>query len=323
MVQPPYHHPPQLSFDPVARESLLAQGAHAARVLSHLNLAPKNHHRDPRSATLAPLEIKTARTMVDAIHASVHRLRARGDFVNARVQLERAIALGSIRARVELADMLYDGRIGAISRVGQDGPRAHALLDDPVVRTNSDCMGLRAFFELEDGGHDRERLCRDANKSAEAHSKYGMFAFARCCLAERQLGHATWYYERSANEGNYDRAQDALGSMWLNASGHRDDPDQAQDERDAASWFFTSAADQGLPIAMFHLGDLHRTEAARLHTMVEAGLHTMVEAAELQKMISDARHWYQRSNYPCDVQLQELEELEVAVLELQMRRLYH
>jgi len=273
-----------------------------------LRIAPKTHHHDPRSATLAPLEGKKARAMVDAIHASVDRLRARGDFVNARVQLERAIAHGGILARVELADMLYDGRIGAISSVGHDRTRAHALLDDPVVRTNPDCMGLRAFFELEDGGDDLERLRRDATKSTEAHSKYGMFALARCCLAERQTGYAIWYYERSSN-ANYDRAQDALGSVWLNASGHRDDPQQAQEERDAALWFFTSAADQGLPIAMFHLGDFYRAEAKRLHTM--AG------AADLHRMISDARHWYQLSNYPCDVQSEELDELEVAALQSQ------
>jgi hypothetical protein len=221
----------QLSFTPAARDSLLL-GAHADHMLHHLGIPMANHHHDPLSATQAPLEGAMARVMLntttDAIHASVDRLRARGDFANAVVQLDRALELGSIRARVELADILYDGRVGPISSADADTGRARALLnvDDPVVRTNPDCMGLRVFFELENSSDlDRQfnDLFDDANKSAETHSKYGMFAFAKCCSdwqrTRGRLGFvpASWYFERCSNEANYDRAQDALGSMGMAA----------------------------------------------------------------------------------------------------------
>ena len=152
----------QLSFTPAARDSLRVQGASADHMLSHLGIKTTNiHHSDPESAVRVPLERARARVMVnatiDAIHASVDRLRARGDFANACVQLDRALELGSMRARVELADMLYDGRIGAISRVDADRGRAIALVvpeeeedDYAKVKNNPDCMGLLSFFEFFD-----------------------------------------------------------------------------------------------------------------------------------------------------------------------------
>lgn len=322
--------PPPVSFVPAARDLLLADGGHADFMLSRLGIPKKIYNKNPLSVTRVPLESKNARVMIDAMHASADRLWDRGDFANAVVQLDRALALGSIRARVELADTLYDGRIG-ISSVKQDRPRAHALLyvDDQVVRTNPDCMGLRAFFKLEEGDKDEAEWLSDANKSAEAHSKYGMFALAKCFLAQKQPGIVSWYLERSVNEGAYDRAQDALGSMWLGASKYPGIPvihrpylpydtmmrcrDLAQDQRDAAFGFFYSAACQGLPIAMLHMGDFYRAEAIRLHTMVDA--------ANLHGMTSNARYWYQLSQLPCDVQLKELDELDRAVDELEIAML--
>jgi TPR repeat protein len=317
-----------MSFVPSARDLLLADGGHADFMLSHLGIPKALYNKNPLSMTRVPLERENARVMIDAMHDSADRLWDRGDFANARVQLDRALALGSTRARVELADMLYDGRIG-ISCVEKDKPRAHALLyvDDPVVRTNPDCMGLRAFFKLEEGDEDEAEWLSDANKSAVAHSKYGMFALAKCFLAQKQPGVVSWYLERSVNEGYYDRAQDALGSMWMGASKSPGIPaihrpslthdtmmrcmDLAQDQRDAAFGFFYSAACQGLPIAMFHMGDFYRTEAIRLRTMVDA--------ANFHGMTSNARYWYQRSQLPCNVQLDELDEMddefEIAMLQ--------
>jgi hypothetical protein len=342
MVQQSPHHSLvpaadlRLSFTPAARDLLLVQGARAAHMMQHLGISEKSktHHHDPLSAMLAPLESARASVMIEAIHASVDRLRASGDFASAVVQLDRALALGSIRARVELADILYDGRVGPISSADEDTDRARALLnvDDPVVRTNPDCVGLRVFFELENSSDlDRQfnDLFDDANKSAATHSKYGMFAFAKCCSDwQRTRGRldfvpASWYFERCSNEANYDRAQDALGSMGMAASAHIQvaSPEEAQDERDHASWYFAFAANQGLRIAMFHLGDLCRVEATRLHAMMDAGLHTMVDAADFQRLISDATYWYQLSKYPCDGQLQELEHMEVALLGLGITRM--
>jgi hypothetical protein len=346
-AQPPPHHSLvpaslvpaadlRLSFDPAARDAFLVQGAYAAHMLHHLGIPMADHHHDPLSAVRAPIESARARGMIEAIHTSVDRLRASGDFARVVVQLDRALDLGSIRARVELADILYDGRVGPISSADADTGRARALLnvDDPVVRTNPDCMGLRVFFELENSSNDDldrqfNDLFDDANKSAETHSKYGMFAFAKCCSdwqrTRGRLGFvpASWYFERCSNEANYDRAQDALGSMGMAASAHIQvaSPDEAQDERDQASWYFAFAANQGLRSAMFHLGDLCRVEATRLHAIVDAGLHTMVDADDFQRLIYDAMYWYQLSKYPCDSQLQELEHMEVALLGLGITRM--
>ena len=341
-VQSPPHHSLvpaadlRLSFDQAARDAFLVQGARAAHMMQHLGIQTPNIHRfDPQSAVRAPLESARTRVMIESIHASVDRLRARGDFARVVVQLDRALELGSIRARVELADILYDGRVGPISSADEDTDRARALLnvDDPVVRTNPDCMGLRVFFELENSSNDLDRqfndLFDDAKKSAATHSKYGMFAFAKCCSDWQRSRDrpdsvpASWYFERCSNEANYDRAQDALGSIGMAASAHIQvaSPDEAQDERDQASWYFAFAANQGLRLAMFHLGDLCRVEATRLHAMVDAGLHTMVDAEEFQRLISDAIYWYQLSKYPCDSQLQELANMEVALLGLGITRM--
>jgi TPR repeat protein len=323
MAQPPHDSlvpaaDIQLSFTPAARDSLIVQGARADYMLRHLGIPRATHHHDPLSATQAPLESARARvmvnTMIDAIHASVDRLRARGDFANAVVQLDRALELGSIRARVELADILYGGRTGAMSSVDADTDIAHALLnvDDPVVRNNPDCMGLRVFFEL-DYRRARDdvlvRLCNDAVKSARANSKYGMFALGTCLLSHRRIDfarrnggvdsaaaqrpRATQCFQISAN-ANYDRAQDALGSVWLTSAEEQEQEQPnsagAGRDRDKALRLFTSAANQGLRAAMFHLGDFYKTEAERLRL-------TAGDADLRRRMISDARRWYQLSNY--------------------------
>jgi len=323
----------QLPFTPAARDLLQVQGASADYMMQHLGIkTPNIHHHDPLSAVRAPLEGARARvifnTTMDAIHASVDRFRARGDFANAVVQLDRALELGSMRARVELADILYDGRVGAISRVHADMDGARALLDveDEVVRNNPDCMGLRVFFKMEEPSrqHDRVRLCNDAVKSARANSKYGVFALGTCLMAEssrsimnlegtsprviRQRARALHCFEISAN-ANYDRAQNALGSECL-TSAERQEQEQpnsaeAGRNRDKALRLFTSAANQGLRIAMFNLGDFYKTEAERLRMMVGD--------ADLRRMISDARHWYQRSDYYVDVDLEDLDALEMSL----------
>jgi hypothetical protein len=59
------------------------------------------------------------------------------------------------------------------------------------------------------------------------------------------------------------------------------------------------------------MGDFYRTEAIRLRTMVDA--------ANFHGMTSNARYWYQRSQLPCNVQLDELDEMddefEIAMLQ--------
>ena len=149
MAQPPHHSfvpaaDIQFSFVPAARASLLVPGAHAEHMLRHLGIPRANHHHDPLSATRAPLDSARAHAMVGALYASIDRLLARGDFANAVVQLGRAVALGSMRARVELADIMCSGRVG----VPQNVDMACALLNDAAARRNPDCMGLRAFLQL-------------------------------------------------------------------------------------------------------------------------------------------------------------------------------
>ena len=310
----------QLSFTPAARDLLQVQGASADYMIQHLGIPMANHHHDPLSATQAPLEGARARVMLntttDAIHASVDRFRARGDFANACVQLDRALELGSMRARVELADMLYDGRIGAISRVHADRGRAIALVvpeeeedDYAKVKNNPDCMGLLSFFEFDDNVYS-DGARDDAVKSAKAHSKYGTFALGEYFLAmPAARARATRCFEISAKNANYDRAQDALGLMLLDLDSFppADPVESAQLEKDRgkALRLFTSAANQGLPIAMFHLGDLCRVEAERLRPTADD--------ADLRRMVSDARHWYQLSHYSHEGELEDLEALEMSL----------
>jgi TPR repeat protein len=345
MAQPPHDSPAayiqlsQLSFTPAARDSLIVRGARADHMMRHLGIqTPNIHHHDPLSATQATLESATARvmvnTMIESIHASVDRLRARGDFANAVVQLDRALELGSIRARVELADILYDGRVGPISSADEDTDRARALLnvDDPVVMNNPDYMGLQAFFELEDmrRGDDLVCLCNKAvisarrANSSRANSKYGMFALGTCLLSYKRIAfarrhghldsaaaqrpHAVQYFEISAN-ANYDRAQDALGSVWFTSAEEQEQeqPNSAEAgrDRDKAFRLFTSAANQGLRAAMNHLGDFYRAEAERLRPTASV--------ADLRRMIFAARQWYYRSNYSHEREFDDLKRLRMSL----------
>jgi TPR repeat protein len=106
----------------------------------------------------------------------------------------------------------------------------------------------------------------------------------------QQRVRAAQCFKISAN-ANYDRAQDALGSVWLTSAERQEQPTSAEAgrDRDKASRLFTSAANQGLRAAMFHLGDFYRTEAERLRTTASV--------ADLRRMVSDARHWYELSAY--------------------------
>jgi len=264
MAQPPHHSaahpPPQFSFVPAARASLLVPGAHAKHMSRHLGFPRATGHHDPRSATQAPLESKRAHVMVAAIYASIDRLLARCDFANAVVQLNRAVALGSMRARVELADIMCNGRVG----VPQNVYMTRALLNDADARRNPDCMGLRAFLQLrgfcdwdeipdvegldEDDVHMMQRMNakHDAETSAEAGSKYGQFAFGSFDEEDKNPNSIP-NFERAAAQ-NYFRAQTALGCKWY----HRPGPTKASLAE--ARRLFTLAAEQGYPLAMHNLG---------------------------------------------------------------------
>jgi TPR repeat protein len=265
MAQPPHHSaahpPPQFSFVPEARASLLL-GAHADHMLRHLRIPWKTPHHDPQSAMRVPLDSARAHVMVGALYASIDRLLARGDFANAVVQLDRAVALGSMRARVELADIMCSGRVG----VPQNVDMACALLNDAAARRNPDCMGLRAFlqlrgfcdmnevteYDLEDLDEDevymmqRMNAKHDAETSAEAGSKYGQFAFGSFD-EEDENPNSIQNFERAAAQ-NYFRAQTALGCKWY----HR--PNPTEGSLAEARRLFTLAAEQGYPLAMHNLG---------------------------------------------------------------------
>ena len=257
----------RLSFTPAARDSLLVPGGHADYMLHHLGIKTLNiHHNDPLYATRAPLESKRAHVMVDALYASIDRLLARGDFANAVVQLDRAVALGSMRARVELADIMCSGRVG----VPQNVDMACALLNDEAARINPDCMGLRAFLQLRricpmdeiadilvetdlDGLDETDvrtiqymHAKNYAITSARSGSKYGQFALGSFD-EESKNPNSIMNFERAAAH-NYFRAQTALGCKWY----HRPGPTEASLAE--ARRLFTLAAEQGYPLAMHNLG---------------------------------------------------------------------
>jgi TPR repeat protein len=232
----------RLSFTPAARNSLLVPGGHADYMLHHLGIkTPNIHHYDPLYATRAPLESKRAHVMVDALYASIDRLLARGDFANAVVQLDRAVAL-----------------------VPQNVDMACALLNDAAARRNPDCMGLRAFLQLrgfcdmdeipdvEDLDEDEVYMMQrmnaehDAEMSARSGSKYGQFALGSFD-EESKNPNSIMNFERAAAQ-NYFRAQTALGCKWY----HRPGPTEAS-LAEARRWF-TLAAEQGYPLAMHNLG---------------------------------------------------------------------
>ena len=274
-----------MSFDQAAHDLLLMQSS-ADHMLRHLGISAKSktNRHDPLSATQAPLEGARARVMVnatiDAIHASVDRLCARGDFANAVVQLDRAVAIGSMRARVELADIMCSGRVG----VPQNVDMACALLNDAAARRNPNCMGLRAFLQLRgvcamnevtqyDLGDlylinadeymiQRMNAKHDAETSAKAGSKYGQFAYGSFEVVNENIDdHIAWgfdgvddmqmdsitAFEHSASD-NYFRAQTVLGCSWY-YTGPADDRSRVKAKR-----YFTKAAKQGYPLAMHNLG---------------------------------------------------------------------
>jgi TPR repeat protein len=181
--------------------------------------------------------------------------------------------------------------------------------DYAKVKNNPDCMGLLSFFEFDDNVYS-DGARDDAVKSAKAHSKYGTFALGEYFLAmPAARARATRCFKISAKNANYDRAQDALGLMLLDLDSFppADPVESAQLEKDRgkALRLFTSAANQGLPIAMFHLGDLCRVEAERLRPTADD--------ADLRRMVSDARHWYQLSHYSHEGELEDLEALEMSL----------
>jgi TPR repeat protein len=286
MAQPPHHSaahpPPQFSFVPEARASLLL-GAHADHMLRHLRIPWKTPHHDPQSAMRVPLDSARAHVMVGALYASVDRLCARGDFANAVVQLDRAVAIGSMRARVELADIMCSGRVG----VPQNIARACALLNDTEARRNPDCMGLRAFLQLRDVCAMDEVVTdhpeyahhiqyRDAEREAEYSSgegsKYGHFAYGSFEVVNEITNDdpiaggfdddmhmdSITAFENSASD-NYFRAQTVLGCSWY-YTGYDDDRSLAMAKR-----FFTLAAEQGYPLAMHNLGVMCCKESMREH----------------------------------------------------------
>ena len=284
-----------LSFDQAAHDLLLADGGHADFMLSHLGIPKALYNKNPLSATQVPLEGARARVMVnpmiDAIHASVDRLCARGDFANACVQLDRALALGSMRARVELADIMCSGRVG----VPQNVDMACALLNDAAARRNPNCMGLRAFLQLRgvcamnefteyDLGDlylinadeymiQRMNAKHDAETSAKAGSKYGQFAYGSFKVVDENIDdHIAWgfdgvddmqmdsitAFEHSASD-NYFRAQTVLGCSWY-SMGPADDRSRVKAKR-----YFTKAAKQGYPLAMHNLGVMCFKESMNDH----------------------------------------------------------
>jgi len=330
MAQPPHDSAAdiQLSFYPGERHSLLL-GAHADHMMRHLRIPGATSRNDSQSAVRAPLDSARGRVMgvamIDALYDSIDRLRARGDFANAVVQLDRAVAIGSMRARVELADIMCSGRVG----VPQNIARACALLNDTEARRNPNCMGLRAFlqlrgvcamnevteYDLEDLDLDEDEMYmmqrmnakHDAETSAKAGSEYGQFAYGSFEVVNENIDDpiaggfdgvddmqmdSITAFENSASD-NYFRAQTVLGCSWY-YMGPADDRSLVM-----AKSFFTQAAKQGYPLAMHNLGVMcckksmnnHNVPGAKaMHWFNLAAAVPFSPAVDALKVLNEYKH---------------------------------
>jgi TPR repeat protein len=174
------------------------------------------------------------------------RLYAAGRFKDAAPKLEAAAAGGILRALAELAWLLWYGREGVVA----DRGRALALAEQGARVDCMHCKGLLAIMIMFEENVSKDvrkaheaRSLRLACESAAADSKWGQLALAEY-HGFRTTNRSDELYRQAAAQG-LDEAQFLLGCNFDSENGGSDDAE-------ALRWY-TLAADQGHPEAMFHV----------------------------------------------------------------------
>ena len=172
------------------------------------------------------------------------RLCAAGRFKAAAPKLEVAASGGLVGAVAELTWLLWYGREG----VEADRGRAVALAEQGTRLDCMHCKGLLAIAIMSEEPASKDvrkaheaRSLRLARESAAAGSKWGQLAMAQHHV---HVNRSDELYLQAAAQG-LDEAQFELGCMFDSESGGSDDAE-------ALRWY-TLAADQGHPEAMFHV----------------------------------------------------------------------
>jgi TPR repeat protein len=224
---------------------------------------------------------------VDGFHARAVQLWSVGQCAAAALLLQRAVDLGHLPSRADLADMLLLGREG----VSKDRTRALALAQEGARLGCQHCQGViaRVLFFGQGCSKDEARSLALARESAAKGSKYGqrlLGYFYQKGLAGvmQDRTKAVSMYQLAAAQ-NYDEAQNDLGFVHENGIG------VVVDYAEALRWF-KLAANQGHPTSSSNTALLYRrgrgipadkAEAIFWYRRAAAAGH-LAAAAELKKL---------------------------------------
>jgi TPR repeat protein len=207
------------------------------------------------------------------------RLYAAGKFKAAVPKLEVAVAGGIVRAINELAWLLWYGREG----VEANKARALVLAKQGVQLDCMHCKGLLAIMmecdehASKDVRHDHNtRSLRLASESTDAGSKWGQLALAQHVYS--RMGYDRDKLYRKAAAQGLDEAQFELGSKFDSENGGSDDT--------RALIWYTLAANQGHPAAMFHVAQYNDPSTE---------VYELFEDREVYLDEDVAVHWYKRA----------------------------
>jgi len=181
---------------------------------------------------------------VDGLHARAVQLWSIGQCSAAAVLLQRAVNLGHLPSRADLADMLMLGRKG----VPKDHTRGFVLAEEGVRLGCQHCQGVmaRCFFFGQGCSKDAARSLALARESAARGSKHGQrllgFFYQKGLAGVVQDGTKAISMYQLAAAQNYDEAQNDLGFVNENGIG------LVVDYAAALRWF-KLAANQGHPTA--------------------------------------------------------------------------
>jgi len=181
---------------------------------------------------------------VDGLHARAVQLWSVGQCSAAAVLLQRAVDLGHLPSRADLADMFMLGREG----VAKDRMRALTLAEEGARLGCQHCQGIMARCLYFGVGccKDEARSLALARESAAKGSKHGQrllgLFYQKGLAGVVQDGtKAVSMYQLAAAQ-NYDEAQNDLGFVNQNGIGLE------VDHAEALRWF-KLAANQGHPTA--------------------------------------------------------------------------
>jgi TPR repeat protein len=193
-------------------------------------------------------------TTPEGLHAKAGALSAVGQCEAAAEQLQRAVGLGHLPSRADLADMLINGREG----VARDHDRAFELVEEGARLGCHHCQGVWALCRLYGFGcaKDEAWALALARKSSAEGSKYGQWSLGKLYQngaggVAQDYAAAAAQYELAAAQ-NCDRAQVDLGYMHHNGLG------VAKDRAEALRWYMLAAA-QGLGSGLKGIGWYYET----------------------------------------------------------------